>query len=83
MAQLCGYIAEHTAYHHGEMSLSSTIIGMAQNFVGANNINVLLPLGQFGSRNMGGKDHASQRYIFTQLNRLTRYIFPEEDDHVL
>jgi DNA topoisomerase-2 len=58
------------------MSLVETIIGMAQNYIGSNNINLLMPNGQFGSRNMGGKDHASARYIFTKLNRVTRYIFP-------
>ncbi len=50
------------------MSLTQTIVGMAQNFVGSNNINLLMPNGQFGSRNEGGKDHASARYIFTCLN---------------
>jgi DNA topoisomerase II len=54
VAQLAGYVAEHSAYHHGEISLTQTIVGMAQNFVGSNNINYLLPNGQFGSRNMGG-----------------------------
>lgn len=56
---------------------------MAQNYVGSNNINLLMPNGQFGSRNLGGKDHASARYIFTELNRVTRAIFPEPDDHTL
>jgi DNA topoisomerase-2 len=36
------------------MSLTGTIIGMAQNFVGSNNINLLMPIGQFGTRNQGG-----------------------------
>ena len=83
VAQLAGYVAEHSAYHHGEMSLTQTIVGMAQNFVGSNNINLLLPNGQFGSRSAGGKDHASARYIFTCLSKITRLIFPESDDHVL
>ncbi len=42
-----------------------------------------MPNGQFGSRNEGGKDHASARYIFTCLNKVTRFIYPEPDDHVL
>ena len=50
VAQLSGYIAEHSAYHHGEQSLQSSIVGLAQNFVGSNNINLLEPRGQFGSR---------------------------------
>jgi DNA topoisomerase-2 len=45
VAQLVGYVAEHSAYHHGEVSLSSTIVNLAQNFVGRNNINLLLPIG--------------------------------------
>jgi DNA topoisomerase-2 len=65
------------------VSLQGAIVGLAQNFVGSNNINLLEPIGQFGSRNMGGKDHASARYIFTSLNPVTRFIFREEDDHLL
>ena len=83
VAQLSGYVAEQSAYHHGEVSLQGTIIGMAQNFVGSNNINMLEPRGQFGSRLQGGKDHAASRYIFTCLSKVTRCIFPEEDDAVL
>lgn len=51
VAQFSGYVSEHSAYHHGEQSLASTIIGMAQDFVGSNNINLLQPNGQFGTRN--------------------------------
>lgn len=80
VAQISGYIAEHSAYHHGEVSLQKTIIALAQNFVGSNNINLLIPSGQFGSRAMGGKDHASARYIFTNLNKITRKLFHENDD---
>jgi len=83
VAQLSGYIAEHSAYHHGEVSLQGTIIGMAQTFVGSNNLNLLFPSGQFGTRLQGGKDHAASRYIFTRLTRTTRCLFPEEDDAVL
>ena len=45
VAQLSGYVSEHSAYHHGEQSLQTTIVGMAQNFVGSNNINLLVPQG--------------------------------------
>jgi len=83
VAQLAGYVAEHSAYHHGEMSLCSTIVAMAQNYVGANNFNILEPLGQFGTRHLNGKDAASARYIYTKLNNLTRYLFNEADDHIV
>jgi DNA topoisomerase-2 len=29
VAQLSGYVAEHSAYHHGEVSLAGTIVNMA------------------------------------------------------
>ena len=83
VAQFSGYVSEHSAYHHGEASLNGAIVNMAQNFVGSNNINLLEPNGQFGTRLQGGDDSASERYIFTQLNALTRYLFPEADDAVL
>lgn len=50
VAQLAGYVSEHSAYHHGEQSLASTIVGLAQNYVGSNNVNLLAPSGQFGTR---------------------------------
>ena len=55
VAQLAGSVGEKSAYHHGEMSLVGTIIGLAQDFIGSNNINLLLPNGQFGTRLAGGK----------------------------
>eukprot|EP01132_Coremiostelium_polycephalum_P007475 gene7475-9185_t len=83
VAQLSGYVAEHTAYHHGEVSLNSTIVKMAQNFVGSNNIALLSQGGQFGTRLQGGSDSASARYIFTKLEPITRQIFNELDDPIL
>ena len=83
VAQLAGYISEHAAYHHGEASLNMTITGMAQVFVGANNINLLCPVGQFGSRLMGGKDSASPRYIHTHMEPIVDAIFRKEDAPIL
>ena len=45
VAQLSGYVSEHAAYHHGEQSLQTTIVGLAQKFVGSNNLNLLVPQG--------------------------------------
>jgi len=83
VAQLSGYVSEKSGYHHGEASLNGAIIGMAQNFVGSNNINLLEPNGQFGTRLEGGKDSAAERYIFTMLSKLTRRIYQESDDAIL
>jgi len=83
VAQLAGYVAEQTAYHHGEASLQGTIVNLAQNFVGSNNMNLLEPSGQFGTRLAGGKDAASSRYIFTRLAPWTKTIFDPTDNSVL
>ena len=83
VAQLAGYVGEHAAYHHGEGSLTGTIVSLAQDFCGARNINLLVPSGQFGTRLAGGKDAASPRYIYTRLSPLARALFPEADDGLL
>lgn len=83
VAQLSGYVSENTDYHHGEASLQEAIIGMAQNFTGSNNINILKPNGNFGTRRHGGSDSSSPRYIYTEVEHITNYIFREEDDDIL
>ena len=83
VAQFAGYVSEHTGYHHGEASLNETIVGMAQDFMGSNNIPWLVPQGQFGTRIQGGKDAASPRYIHTYLQPRIRKLVPEEDFAVL
>lgn len=83
VAQLAGFVAEKTNYHHGEQCLFDTITKLAHDFVGSNNIPLLFRDGQFGSRISLGKDAASARYIFTKLEMLTRFIFRGEDDELL
>ncbi|KAG1746828.1 DNA topoisomerase [Suillus lakei] len=83
VAQLVGYISEVAAYHHGEASLTMTIVNLAQDYVGSNNLNLLLPNGQYGTRDQGGKDHASARYIFTELSALSRAVFNPADAPLL
>lgn len=60
-----------------------SVVGMAQDFVGSNNVNLLVPSGQFGTRLIGGSDAASARYIFTYPSPITRMIFPEADEVLL
>ena len=83
VAQLAAAVAEISAYHHGEQSLVSTIINMAQNYVGSNNLNILVPQGQFGTRLMGGRDHSSARYIFTFIEPYINKIFNKTDNELL
>lgn len=80
VANLAPAVSDYTAYHHGEQALVQTIIGMAQNFVGTNNIYFLKPNGAFGTRATGGKDAAAARYIYTELNKIARKVFHPADD---
>lgn len=83
VAQLGAYVSEKSHYEHGEQSLYSTIVNMAQNFVGANNINLLIPDGGFGSRLENGKDSASHRYIYTKLTKIAAVLFNQQDNELL
>jgi DNA topoisomerase-2 len=83
VAQLAAYVSEKTSYHHGEVSLADTIVRLAHTFVGSNNVNLLEPCGQFGTRLMGGKDASQTRYIFTKLTNDARIIFDPKDDEIL
>jgi DNA topoisomerase-2 len=81
VSQLAGYISENAEYHHGEKSLEGTIVGMAQEFVGTGNMNVLLPRGDFGTRLNGAAGAA--RYIFTALKPIVKTLFNETDNKLL
>jgi len=83
VSQFAGDVTFETAYHHGPMSLEGTIVNMAQDIIGTNNINLLEPRGAFGTRLKGGKDAASSRYIFTQLSTISKQIFLNDDNHIL
>jgi DNA topoisomerase II len=83
VSQLASYVSEKTSYHHGEVSLAETIVKLAHDFTGSNNIHLLEPCGQFGTRLMGGKDASQTRYIFTKLTPDARKLFDPKDDPVL
>ena len=71
--QLGGRIASEAHYHHGEGSMYSSIIGMAQKF--KNSIPLLEGLGQFGS--LRDPDAGAPRYISTALNRNFRLLYKD------
>lgn len=81
VAQLASHVAAVSSYHHGEASLESTIVGLAQNYSGSNNMNFLSPEGQFGSRL--SPEPSAGRYIFTHFTPEFRKIFKKEDDIIL
>ncbi|KAL8856049.1 MAG: hypothetical protein Q9178_007305 [Gyalolechia marmorata] len=83
VVELAGSVLGLTAYQHGETSLQSTIVGLAQTFVGSNNVNCLEPSGNFGSRLEGGSDTASARYIYTRLSPFAKRVFHSADEPLL
>lgn len=83
VSQWAGFVSEKTCYHHGEQCLFDTIIKMAQDFVGSNNLPLIQKDGQFGTRLHGGKDAASSRYIFAQLSKMMKHVFRKEDECIL
>lgn len=83
VVELAGHVSGMTAYQHGDASLQQTIVGLAQDFVGSNNVNTLEPSGNFGSRLQGGSDCASARYIYTRLSPFARRVFNANDEPLL
>ncbi|EMD00619.1 hypothetical protein BAUCODRAFT_144266 [Baudoinia panamericana UAMH 10762] len=83
VVELAGSVSGLTAYAYGEASMQGTIVGLAQNFVGSNNMNCLEPSGNFGSRLQGGQDAASARYIYTRLSPFARKVFHTTDEALL
>jgi DNA topoisomerase-2 len=81
VAQLASLTSNFTEFHHSEDGISKVIVGLAQDFVGSNNLNFLEPVGQFGSRLSAIS--ASPRYIFTKLSKNFRKIFRKDDDIIL
>ena len=83
VADLSGLVSGRTAYKHGEDSLHKTIVAMAQDYTGSNNVPLLMPRGQFGTRASGGKDSASARYLNTMLQPVARAMFRKSDEDLL
>ncbi|XP_037437693.1 DNA topoisomerase 2-like [Triticum dicoccoides] len=83
VAEFSDYVSKQSAYQHAEQCLACTVIEMAQDFVGTNNISLFTPSGQFGTRSTGGLDCCDAKYLYTRLARITRLIFPKEDDVLL
>lgn len=82
VANAAGKISAHTNYHHRGTAMEDTIIGMAADYAGTSNINLLLPHGQFGTRHKHAA--ASAAYPKVCLNApVHELLFPPVDDAVL
>lgn len=71
--QLAGKVASDVFYHHGNASLESSIITMAQGF--KNNMALLEEIGQFGS--LRSPEPGAARYIGTKLNNNFRLLYKD------
>ena len=83
LSELGGKVSSSTDYHHGEVSLHETLIGLAQTYTGSNNVNLLVPQGQYGTRLSNGKDSGAPRYIHTYMTPYTTSLFDNKDDYLL
>lgn len=83
VARIAADAGGKTNYHHGERSLENTIVAMAQDFTGSNNLPYFCRDGQFGTRDLGGKDAAESRYAETKPEWWIPYVFRREDIPIL
>jgi len=73
--QLGGKVASDAFYHHGNSSLESAIINLAQSF--KNNLPLLEEIGQFGS--LRSPEPAAARYIGTKINNNFKLVYKDFD----
>jgi len=83
ISELAGSITAGENYHHGEASLQDVIVRRGFIAPGGMQLPFLLPSGNFGTRNEGGKDRAQARYLFARYNAHTNGALFREDDYPL
>lgn len=75
------FAAARTNYKSGGDNMSGTIVKMAQNFPGSNNIPYFERDGQFGS--IMSPEASSPRYISVMISDIIRKIYRKEDEGIL
>lgn len=76
---LAGIVSVETQYLHGD--ISGAIVNLAKDYTGSNNLPLLKPNGNFGSRLI--PENSATRYIFTEKQKYFDSIFLEEDENIL
>ena len=79
--QLQSKIAEQTEYLHGAHSLAGVIVNLATSYVGTNNVPLIQPKGNFGTRCV--QQAAAGRYIYAAKAQVFDKIFRPEDRPIL
>jgi DNA topoisomerase II len=83
VADIAGTISSTENYHHGEASLQDAIIRRGFIAPGGNQLPLLLPHGNFGTRLSGGQDAASPRYVTAAFNTKINSILYQAEDYAL
>jgi len=83
LINLSAFVMEKANYHHGNISMEKMAIKMAQSYTGANNLPLLIGVGQYGTRIEAGKNCSAARYLFIKPSNLLKYIFHKEDKPLL
>lgn len=81
VSQFAASAAADTSYHHGEVSMMSTVVGLAQDFPGTNNFPLLEKHGQFGTRL--SPTSGSPRYIHTKMHPNWDKFFKKIDQEIV
>ena len=81
VSQFASDAGAKTAYHHGDSSMITTVVGLAQDFPGSNNYPLLEKHGQFGTRL--SNTSSAPRYIHTKLGENWHKFFKKEDQDIV
>jgi len=79
VSQLDSKVAEETEYLHG--SMAGVIVNLARDYIGTNNINLLYPEGNFGTRLIN--EASAPRYIYTYGTDEFFNMFSKNDNKIL
>lgn len=78
VSALGGFVTSEAGYLHGDTSIQGAIVTTAQDYCGSNNLPIITPNGNFGTRMIN--EASSARYIFTKPQPYFYEIFKKEDD---
>lgn len=81
VSQLASQVAQDQEYLHGDVSLQGVIVNLAANYLGTNNMNMLEPAGNFGTRFT--PEASAPRYIYTHKSKYFDYLFNKDDTEIL
>jgi DNA topoisomerase II len=78
LANLYGKLIAECGFSRALSFCIGSVVGMAQDFIGTNNINLFVPIGLFGTRIDGDKLFATLSHLKTKINDITPSLFKHE-----